>query len=908
MDELVSLINNISKSEYSVLLQKSEDWKRIVELINPQESNKKYRIQYFIHKFYEINLDYPFLDIDRMEDPFTAYDSYAMGHQYMNDTASLLIKSSYNDLVNILNYNIIEDNDYYKIIFLAYIIGVNEITKAIKFNEEQFEKIMDNIYSERFFYAFYVYSNLGIEVPQKYIKRLFASDDSSAPEVILMYYKFYPTKIDSKKCKEAYEKIGNNSYRYFLNSPILLKNLLVNNFDLVELITEESFDSPSDPQLIANILSEPEFDTLLQKFLSKISKNPDETERYYVILYDILKIKDSRVKWNNQKLALIKKAFENSDDYYQHYALIYGTIVKDLKDKEFLLDKWEEDDSYRLPYFLLAFSNSGAFPEQILEKKKIIYNDSSAKLFILIQAIWNKEKMIVLETLLRGCKSKYNDDDNIIYYICEILFIQNNRRIPPFGRLILFVEDRQKYYSLNHLQKLAKRYPNLINSISIANIINNSSEYNRGSNDNLISDKFSRLCILLSLTNNQESALVLEGCCNYLSNINSFIYFYSAYECSTEMSKMNYKLLTLDTNKKLKLNEYESGLFLAISMFHKDETYPIENILRYIEVHPSIAKDIILFLFRQNQNLVLKLLYTKESCDIAEQVVSLKSGKSGLAHINYPNLIRYIEDLNSSSDLNTIINFTLNNDTYHGISHLNGAGKINVFENKSTFNDFFNSPYFSEKIKIKISKLNLLGEEIGSYSISSYEKFLDKYYDEEIHRYLINLFEFQVEDDSSISDYLFKSLFIYENRNPKLQYLSLTGDRSLLQDLHEKQLTKVEASDDIGLLQEIKKVLDNYDDETSQKYYKSCFDSEIAESFKNRKILIQNFSLEEASIGSFLDRKTFLSLFAGLTVDYVDEDTAAVIATVGTEPGDEMFHALFNDEDKLNKILICKWN
>lgn len=907
MDEIVKLIKNIENSEQSDVLHKNEDWKKILKLITPETNNEKYRIQYFIEKFIEINLEYPFLDIDNLNALFYRYDSSCKNHDYINDSASLMIKSNFDDLKNIISYNFSEDTDYYKSLFMAYILDLKEFTRDIKFSEEKFEKIMENIYNERFFYAFYVYSRLGIEIPENYLKRLLISDDSSAPEVFLMYYKFYPTKIQGDKCVEAMEKIGNKSYRYYFNSIHILKSLVRNEFDLLDMIEEESFDSPKDPQLIAGLFSDPSFDSYFQKFLTRISKKPDEVDRFYQILYEMLKIKNSQVKWSNQKLTLIKKAFENSDDNYHHYALIYGTLVRNKEDKEFLLEKLEEDDSYRLPYFLLAFSNCGAFPESLLEMKKTIYNSEISKLFVLIQSLWKKEKMVILETLLRGIKSQFNDDDNLLYYVCEILFIHNHRRVPPFGRLIIFLEDRQKFYPLNQLKKMAKYYSNLINSISMANIINNSDDFNRSVDDNLVSDKFSRLCLLLSLTKKEESGYILEGSCSYLSNINPFIYFFSSYNPSTSLLKMSHKILTLNTNERYTLNELESTLFLAVSFFQKDDTYPIDRALRYLVLHPSVAQDLIVYLLRQNRDLLFKLLNSEES-DIATQIQKFKNGIYGLSNFSVPNIIRYLGELGREGDVSNLINFTLSMDPYHGISHLNSAGNVNVFDNENYFKLFMQSPYLKDDIKFKIAKNFILSEQISSYNFSSFKYFFEKFYDEEVHTFIVEMIDYLQKDESSISDSLFKALYLYENKNSSFQYLSLSGDRSVLKDIHELEMVKSLSPFDMEKMVTLKKILDEYEDDTPLKYYKSSFSSETSEKYKGRKILIQTFNPEENSHGSLLERSIFLALFAGLTVDYVDEDTSAIIATVTDDPSDEMFHALFNDEDKLNKILICKWN
>ena len=78
--------------------------------------------------------------------------------------------------------------------------------------------------------------------------------------------------------------------------------------------------------------------------------------------------------------------------------------------------------------------------------------------------------------------------------------------------------------------------------------------------------------------------------------------------------------------------------------------------------------------------------------------------------------------------------------------------------------------------------------------------------------------------------------------------------------------------------------------------------------FNGRKILIQKFNFENQTHGNQLDRFTFESLFSGITIDYIDEETDSIIGKVTTNKTDELFHALFNDEDNKNKVVQCTWN
>ena len=115
-------------------------------------------------------------------------------------------------------------------------------------------------------------------------------------------------------------------------------------------------------------------------------------------------------------------------------------------------------------------------------------------------------------------------------------------------------------------------------------------------------------------------------------------------------------------------------------------------------------------------------------------------------------------------------------------------------------------------------------------------------------------------------------------------------------------------SNELVKRKELKKILDNYEDDTPKNYYLNGFNSRDAMKFNGRKVLIQKFNIENQTHGNQLDRFTFESLFSGITIDYIDEETDSIIGTVTTNKTEELFHALFNDEDNRYKVLQCIWN
>ena len=911
-NEIKSLVESISKSADSKALKKNSSWLKLLELVseNKEESDgKQYRIRYFIDNFLKINFDFPILDISFIAEVFSEYDNSKFDIRYGNTNSALLIKNTYEEIFNIVNNSLSNENSYYRSLMTAVLFNDKRILDNIKFDEEKLTENFNNLYTSDCFYAIYSYHILKIDIPDKFITPIFESDDSSALEVLYIIDKYYPNKIKAEKLVELSRKSDYFDSAYFKNSPLTITKLLINNFDLIKMIKEDNLKS-SDLVVVAKALGKSENEKQFIRLLKEISINPDESRYFHKILYALLDIKNSPIKWDSQKLGLLKKAFEKSDDYFNHYALIYGSLVKDLKDKEFILKKIDFNDTSNLSYFLLAYANSDLFPDLILQNETIILNDNSRFIYQIIKAIWKKEKAILLDFLIRKISKESGSEEVLIDFICNTFFNITKRNPPPYARLKRFLSDKMDYfsYSLSYLRKFSKHYSSIVNSFALSNLVKNSSDYDRNISDKLIDDKFSRICLLLILSDNSESARIMEGNCNSLDLINNFVLFLSKYEGKSELFDMFLKIVTTNTRQKLELTEKESYLVSNIYFFNKNSSYSLNSILEYIKLHSSVISNISTYLFRSTPEMLYRMSYPNSPDSVLSDIEILLNSPTKIDQIKNYNIIRYIDDFDEKSILEKFISLTIIKDKTHGITNLDDYGKVNIFDNKDSFDIFWRSKEISEELRMKFTTYQILSESMETYNYYNYEIFFKNVYVEDIHIHLINSLRFHYSSESSLSDSILKSLFYYEGKNHKYSYLSITADRSILNEMNEWLIKTQTDSNELAKRRELRKILDNYEDDTPKNYYLNIFNSRDAMKFNGRKVLIQKFNIENQTHGNQLDRFTFESLFSSITIDYIDEETDSIIGTVTTNKSEELFHALFNDEDNRNKVLQCIWN
>lgn len=911
-NEIKSLIESISKSEDSISFKNNPSWIRLLELasVKLEESDgKQYRIRYFIDNFLKVNFDFPILDISFIAEVFSEYDNSKFEIHYNSTNSALLIKNTYEEVFNIINNSLSSDYSYYRNLMAAILFNDKKILENVKFDEEKLTEIFNNLYTRECFYAIYSYHVLNIDIPIKLITPIFEKDDSSALEVLYIIDKYYPNKIKAEKLIELSKKSDYFDSEYFKNSIPTITKLFINNFDLIKMIKDNNLKS-SDLYSITKALANPESEKVFNRLLKEISINPDVSEFYYKILYALLDIKNSPIKWDSQKLGLLKKAFEKSDDYYNHYALIYGSLVKDLKEKEFILKKIDFDDTSNLSYFLLAYSNSKSFPDLILQNETIILNDDSRFIYQIIKALWKKEKAIILDFLVRKILKEYGRYEDLNDFICSTLFTIMNRNSPPYARLKRLLSEKMDYfsYSLRYIKRFSKSFNSIINSFSLSNLINNSNEYERNISDKLIDDEFSRICMLLVFCENSESSRIMEGNCNSFNSVNNFVLFLSKYEGKSEIFEIYLKLMLTNTNQKLELSEKESNLLSNIFFFNKNSGYSLYNLLEHIKLHPSVVSNISTYLFRSSPEMLFRMRTPNSSDSFLNDIDILLNSPSKINQIKNYNILRYVDDFDDKSELEKFISLTVTKDKTHGITNLNNYGKVDIFDNKDSFDIFWKNKDISDELKMKFTNYQILSEAMESYNYYTYENYFKNVYVEEIHIHLLNSVIFNYKNNSSLNDNIFKCLFYYEGKNPKYSYLSITGDSNILNDMNEWLIKNQTESNELVKRKELKKILDDYEDDTQKKYYLNIFNSRDAMKFNGRKILIQKFNLENQTHGNQLDRFTFESLFSGITIDYIDEETDSIIGTVTTNKTEELYHALFNDEDNRNKVLQCTWN
>jgi hypothetical protein len=910
--EIKSLIESISKSSDSKTLKKNHEWIKLLELIsdNKEESDgKQYRIRYFIDNFLKINLDFPSLDISLISEVFSDYDSSKFDIQYNNSTSAILVKNTYDEVFNIVNSSLSSDYSYYRNLMVAILLNDKRILDIVKIDNEKLSEVFNNLNSNECFYAIYSYYILKIDIPDKYITPIYESDDSSALEVLYIIDKYYPNKIKTDKLLDLTKKSDYFNSSYFKNSIPTITKLMKNNFDLVKMIKEDNL-KPSHLITVAKTLGNPECEKVFTQLLKEISIHPDESYYYYKILYAMLEIKNSPIKWDSQKLGFLKKAFEKSDQYYNHYALIYGTLVQDIKEKEFLLKKIDFNETSYLSYFLLAYANSGVFPDLILQNETVILNEECRFFYHIILAVWKKEKSTLLDFLIRKIDRQSGGDDELMDYICNTFFINLKRNPPPFAKLKRYLSQNMEYnlYSLNYLKKFSKHFTSIINSYALNNLIDDSSEYDINISDKLLDNKFSKICLLLTLTENSESARIMEGNCNSFDVINNFIVFLSRYDGKSELFEMYLKILITSNRNKLELTEKESILLSNIFFFNKSNGYNLYSILEFIKFHPSVISNIATYLFRSIPEILYRLSYPNSTDSVLRDIDIIFNSPNKLDQITNYNIIRYVDDFDDKDEIEKFLSLTVKKDKTHGITNLDNYGKVNFFERKDSFDLFMKSKEISDKLKMKFITIQILSEPMDSYNYYRYENFFKNVYNEEIHIHLLKSLLFHYKNESSISESFFKSLFYYEGSNSKYSYLSLSGENGLLSEINEWILKTQTDPNELVKRKELKKILDDYDDDTPKNYYQNIFNSRNAMKFNGRKILIQKFNFENQTHGNQLDRFTFESLFSGITIDYIDEETDSIIGKVTTNKTDELFHALFNDEDNKNKVVQCMWN
>jgi hypothetical protein len=302
-------------------------------------------------------------------------------------------------------------------------------------------------------------------------------------------------------------------------------------------------------------------------------------------------------------------------------------------------------------------------------------------------------------------------------------------------------------------------------------------------------------------------------------------------------------------------------------------------------------------------------LISQNSLDpVVKEMELILNSPSKINQIQYKNILRFSYNYNNKNEIETIINFTLLNDKIFGSSKLSNFGEIDIFNSKGNLDLYWNSKGLSQKIKIKFIISQLLMESMDSSNFDNFETILKNEYLEIVHNHLLKSLYYSNLKNNPIYDNLFNSIFYYENKNPNYPYISITSSNSNLNEINNFYIKNSTNPNEQIKLKELKKILDNYDDTNVKNYYFNLFNSNIALMNNGKKILIQNFDINNKSHGKHLDRNTFESLFAGIKIEYIDEETNSIIGTVSTDPSEELFHALFNDEEKRNKILVCLWN
>ena len=910
-DKIKSLIESLSKSSESNSLKNNSDWIKLLETIsdsNVKTDGKQYRIRYFIDNFLKINLEFPILDISIVAELFSDYEYKKNEIRYPTPVASLLIRSTYEEIFHIVNDSLFK-YEYFRNLMVAILFNDKNILNTIKFDETKFSQVINKLRVEECFYAIYSYHTLKVDIPEKYIAQILESDDSSeALEILYIIDKYYPNKITPEQFGKLLQKVNNFQSQSLLNSVPTFIKLLKHNSNLI-VINDETSLSYSVLFLLAKSLGNPECDEVFHILLTQISDKPDISNINYILLYKFIEV-NTNYKWDTKRLNLLKTAFEKSEKYFHHYALIYGTIVKDIKEKNFLLEKFYLHSDETFGYFFLAYASSNEFPELFLQSETTILKSESRFIYRIIQAIWKKEKSGILDMIIRKIEYEFSDDDNLMQYIYSTLFKLLRRNPPPYARLKYLLNERVTFipYSLKYLKKFSKYFSSMINSYSLNTFIQNSKDKNIEISEKFTDERLSRICLLLSLANNVESEKILESHCNSIENLNNFVLFLSRYDGKTEIFEMFLKIITINTNSIFELSEKESILLSYIFFFNKNSLSKLNSTLEYIKFHPSTVSIITTYLYRFKPRILLSMAQPNSQDPLLSELNTLYDSPSQLNQIKYSNFFRFIKDYYYDDEIDTFMRLAVLKDKNYGITNIINFGNIDLFNRRDNFDFFWKSNAVSQKVKCKYTQYRILTKSLDSENFDSYIPFFKNHYNEDVHSYLLNYFNLSIEDSSALNEDIFKGLFYYEGKNSKYSYISLSGNREILEEMNIWLLNTQPESNQINIRRELKKILDYYKTGTPEQYYQNIFNPQEAMKYNGRKILIQNFNIENQIIGNQLDRYTLESIFAGITIDYIDEDTNSIIGIVTNDKSEELFNALFNDEDNLLKLTQCSWS